>query len=140
MHVYMMHSLCHLQMKFSRMLANRKPIHLQMDSWDTTKLRLHQRIEVRLPSLQNSQYTVMPFQLKNAPAIFSRVVVVAFKEFIYKFLGVCFNDWIVFGLVKKHVSRLRLMLDTCRKYQISLNWNKCIFLCTLWNIVKSCCM
>ena len=32
------------------------------------------------------QYTVMPFGLKNAPAIFSRVVIYAFKEFIHKFL------------------------------------------------------
>jgi len=30
--------------------------------------------------------TVMTFGLKNAPAIFSRVVIAAFKEFIHKFL------------------------------------------------------
>eukprot|EP00253_Pinus_taeda_P025262 PITA_25262 len=32
------------------------------------------------------QYTVMPFGLKNASAIFSRVVIATFKEFIHKFL------------------------------------------------------
>ena len=32
------------------------------------------------------QYIVMPFGLKNAPAIFSRIVVSAFKDFIHKFL------------------------------------------------------
>jgi hypothetical protein len=31
------------------------------------------------------QYTVMPFGLKNSPAIFSRVVVAAFKDFIHNF-------------------------------------------------------
>jgi hypothetical protein len=31
------------------------------------------------------QYTVMPFRLKNAPTIFSRVVIVDFKEFIHQF-------------------------------------------------------
>jgi hypothetical protein len=31
-------------------------------------------------------YIVMPFGLKNAPTIFSRIVVVAFKEFIHKFI------------------------------------------------------
>lgn len=72
-------------------------------------------------------YTVMHFGLKNAPTIFSRVVVAAFNEFIHKFLEVFFDDWTVFGLVKNHISGLRLMLDTCRKYQISLNFNKCIF-------------
>jgi hypothetical protein len=34
------------------------------------------------------QYTVMPFGLKNAPLVFSRVVVAYFKEFINKFLKV----------------------------------------------------
>ena len=31
------------------------------------------------------QYRVMPFGLKNAPTIFSQVVVTAFKDFIQKF-------------------------------------------------------
>ena len=34
------------------------------------------------------QYTVMPFGLKNAPAIFSRIVVSSFKYFIHKFIEV----------------------------------------------------
>ena len=38
------------------------------------------------------QYTVMPFGLKNVPAIFSRVVIAEFKEFIHKFLEVYFDD------------------------------------------------
>ena len=69
----------------------------------------------------------MPFGLKNAPAIFSRVVVAVFKEFIHKFLEVYFDDWTVFGLMDKHVWALRLMLAKCREHQISLNWRKCIF-------------
>lgn len=73
------------------------------------------------------QYIVMPFGLKNAPAIFLRVIVAAFKECIQKFLEVYFDDWIVFGLLKKHVSSPCLMLDTCSKYQSSLNLNTCIF-------------
>jgi len=54
----------------------------------------------------------MSFELKNAPAIFSCMVVVAFKEFIHQFLEVYFDDWTVFALVKRHVASLRLMLDT----------------------------
>ena len=38
------------------------------------------------------QYTVMPFGLKNAPSIFSRVVIDAFKYFIHKFLEVYLYD------------------------------------------------
>ena len=60
------------------------------------------------------QYTMMPFGLKNAPAIFSRVVVAVFKEYIHKFVEVYFDDWTVFGLLKKHVEALRLMLAKCR--------------------------
>jgi len=60
------------------------------------------------------QYTIMPFGLKNVPAIFSRVVAVVFKEFIHKFLDVYFDNWTIFGLVKKHVASLQLMLDMCR--------------------------
>lgn len=70
---------------------------------------------------------VIPFGLNNAPTIFSRVVVATFKEYIHKFLEVCFDYWTIFGLLKKHIASLRLMLDTCRKHQISLNLKKCIF-------------
>lgn len=73
------------------------------------------------------QYTVMPFGLKNAPEIFSRAVVPTLKECIDKFLKAYIDDWTTFGLLKKHVSRLRLMLDICRRYQIELNLKKCIF-------------
>ena len=37
-------------------------------------------------------YTVMPFGLKNAPAIFSQVMIAVFKEFIHKFLEIYFDD------------------------------------------------
>lgn len=38
------------------------------------------------------QYTVTSFRLKNALAIFSRIVIFAFKEFIRMFLEVRFDD------------------------------------------------
>lgn len=59
------------------------------------------------------QYTIMQFGLKNALTIFSCMVVVAFKDYIDKFVEVYFDEWAVFGLVKRHVFSLRLMLDTC---------------------------
>jgi hypothetical protein len=72
------------------------------------------------------QYTVMSFGLNNSQAIFSRVVFEAFKEFLHKFLEAHFDDWTVFSLLKNHIECLRLMLDTCRQCQISLNLKKCI--------------
>jgi hypothetical protein len=38
------------------------------------------------------QYIVMSFGMKNAPAIFFRVVFDAFKEFFHKFLEAYFDD------------------------------------------------
>jgi len=80
------------------------------------------------------QYIVMPFGLKNAPAIFSRIVVATFKKFIHEFLEVYLDDWTFFGLVKKHTESLRLMLDTCRQHQIVLNLKKCMFLVPFGNL------
>ena len=34
------------------------------------------------------RYTVMSFSLKNAPTIFSRSVIAAFKDFFHKFLAI----------------------------------------------------
>jgi hypothetical protein len=80
------------------------------------------------------QYIVMPFGLKNAQAIFSRVVVTAFKEFIHKFLEVYIDDWTMFSLLKYHVETPHLMLDRCRQFQIYLNLKKFIF-CAPFGIV-----
>ena len=81
------------------------------------------------------QYTIIPFGLKNAPSIFLRVVVAAFKEYIHKFLEVYLDDWTIFGLVKHHVAILHLMLDTCRRHQIALNLKKCTFLVPFGNLL-----
>jgi hypothetical protein len=76
----------------------------------------------------------MPYGLKNAPTIFSRVVIALFKEFIHKFLEVYFDDWTVFRLMDKHVVALRLMLAKYEEHQISLNLKKCI-LCVPFGIL-----
>ena len=69
----------------------------------------------------------MPFGLKNAPAIFSRIVFLLLKISFINFLEVYFHDWTVFGLVRDHIESLRMMLGHCHQYQIALNSNKCIF-------------
>ena len=69
----------------------------------------------------------MSFGLKNAPKVFSRIVVKAFQEYIYKIMGVYFDDWTIYNMLKDHIKWLRLMLESCRKTQLSLNIKKCIF-------------
>jgi hypothetical protein len=46
------------------------------------------------------QYTVMLFGLKNAPPIFSRVVIATFREFRHKFLEVYLDDWTIYIMLK----------------------------------------
>ena len=70
----------------------------------------------------------MPFGLKNAPAVFSRIVVKIFQEYIYKTMVVYFDDWTIYSIVKDHCKWLILMLKRCRQIQLSLNIKKCIFL------------
>ena len=70
---------------------------------------------------------VMPFGLKNVPAIFSRIVVVAFNYFIQNFMVVYMDDWTIYGMVKNHIVNFSLMLEWCREHQIALNSKKCIF-------------
>jgi hypothetical protein len=56
-------------------------------------------------------YNVMPFGLKNSLAVSSRIVIVAFREFIHKFIEVYMDDWTIYILLKEHVALLRLMFD-----------------------------
>ena len=72
-------------------------------------------------------YKVMPFGLKNAPAVFSRIVVKTFQEYIYKTMVVYFDDWTIKSMLKDHCKWLILMLERCQQIQLSLNIKKCIF-------------
>ena len=56
-------------------------------------------------------YKVMPFGLKNAPAVFSRIVVKTFQEYIYKMKVVYFNNWTIYSMLKGHCKWLMLMLE-----------------------------
>ena len=70
----------------------------------------------------------MPFDLKNEPEVFSRIVVETFHEYIYKTMAVYFEDWTIYSMLKEHYKWSRLMLERCRQIQLSLNIKKCIFL------------
>jgi len=60
-------------------------------------------------------YNMMPFKLNNSPAMFSKDVVVAFKEYIHKFVEVHLDDWIAYNFLKDHVVKVKLMLSRCWK-------------------------
>jgi hypothetical protein len=73
------------------------------------------------------QYMVMPFGLKDAPTIFSRVVTASFKEFIHQVLEVYLDDSTMYIILKDHVEVLILMLERCIQGHMSLKIKKCIF-------------
>lgn len=60
-------------------------------------------------------YRVMPLSLRNAPAIFSRIFIKAFQEYLYKTMVVYFDDWKIYILLKEHVKWLHLMLEHCKQ-------------------------
>jgi len=67
-------------------------------------------------------YHVMSFGLKNAPLVFSRIVIATFRNYIHKFLEVYMDDWKIYNLLKRHSNFLRVMFFPCRKLQISLKF------------------
>ena len=68
----------------------------------------------------------MPFGLKNEPSIFSRIVIRAFQEYLYKTMEIYSVDWTIYSLLRDHVKWIWLMLEHCKKIQVSLNIKKCI--------------
>jgi hypothetical protein len=72
-------------------------------------------------------YNVIPFSLKNSPAVFSWIVIATFRDFTHKFVEVYMDDWMIYGLLKYHVGILWLMFYRCHEMKIYLNLRKCIF-------------
>ncbi|KAL4031315.1 hypothetical protein IC575_009591 [Cucumis melo] len=73
-------------------------------------------------------YKVMPFELKNAGAIYQRVMKRIFDDMLYKHIE-CYVDDLVVKSKKKcdHLKDLKLVLDRLRKYQLRMNPLKCAF-------------
>jgi len=70
----------------------------------------------------------MPFGLINASATFQRVIGIVFRGLINQSVVVYLDDIIVFSKNKgDHLAHLRSVLQRCRKYDISLNPKKSVF-------------
>ena len=70
---------------------------------------------------------VMMFGLKTAPATFQRIIMEIFGEFIPGFMQVFLDDFAVYSRHGDHLDHLRLCLEKCREYRLSLNPAKCVF-------------
>ena len=70
---------------------------------------------------------VMMFGLKTAPTTFQRIIMEIFREFIPAFMQVFLDDFTVYSREGDHLQYLRLCLEKCRVYRLSLNPAKCVF-------------
>jgi hypothetical protein len=73
-------------------------------------------------------WTVMPFGLKNATSIFTRIMSSVFKEIGDKFLRVCVDDLNIHSENwENHLQHLGVMLSRLREVNLKLNPSKCCF-------------
>lgn len=73
-------------------------------------------------------YAKMPFSLKNVGATFQLAVDIAFANEKYVFLVVYLDDLTIFSNSdEEHLYHLKIFLQWCRKYGISLNPKKILF-------------
>ncbi|KAH9290910.1 hypothetical protein KI387_035027, partial [Taxus chinensis] len=71
----------------------------------------------------------MPFGLSNTGATFQRAMDMAFKGLINNMVLIYLDDITVFSKnAADHLSHLRQVFTRCRRFGVSLNPKKCIFL------------
>ncbi|GJX00144.1 putative reverse transcriptase domain-containing protein [Tanacetum coccineum] len=74
------------------------------------------------------EFTVMPFRLTNAPAVFIDLMYRVCKPYLDKFVIVFIDDILIYSKMKEdHENHLRLMLDLLRKEKLYLKFSKCEF-------------
>ena len=61
---------------------------------------------------------VMMFGLKTAPAMFQRIIMEIFGEFIPTFMQVFLDDFAVYNRKGEHLDHLQLCLEKCRVYRL----------------------
>ena len=70
---------------------------------------------------------VMMFGLKTASATFQRIIMEIFGEYIPGFMQLFLDDFVVYSRQTEHLNHLRLCLEKCSEYRLSLNPAKCVF-------------
>jgi hypothetical protein len=74
------------------------------------------------------EYLVVPFGLKNAPAIFMNLMNKIFMPYLDKFVIVFIDDILVYSKDKsEHAKQLKIVLQTLREHQLYAKFSKCEF-------------
>lgn len=73
-------------------------------------------------------YRKIPFDLANTRATFQRAMAIAFICLLGECVVVCLDDVTIFSRDKKdHITHLKKVFNRCRRYGISLNPKKIVF-------------
>jgi hypothetical protein len=70
----------------------------------------------------------MPSGVKIGPSTYQRAINKAFHEYIYVFMNIFKNDFIIFNKLSTHLEKIKKVFLKCREYGISLNLKKCAFM------------
>jgi RNase H-like domain found in reverse transcriptase/Reverse transcriptase (RNA-dependent DNA polymerase)/Integrase zinc binding domain/Retroviral aspartyl protease len=74
------------------------------------------------------EYTVMPFGLSNAPAVFTSAMTRMLDKFMNKFVLVYLDDILIYSKTpEEHIKHLRLVLDEFRSAKLYARAHKCRF-------------
>ncbi|CAB4403280.1 unnamed protein product [Rhizophagus irregularis] len=72
------------------------------------------------------EFNVMPFGLKNAPAIFQRTMNKIFKEYLDRFMNVYIDNIIIYSKNwNEHLQHIKIVLEELRKANMMLKLKKC---------------
>ncbi len=58
-------------------------------------------------------WVVMPFEFKNAPPTYQRVVSKVFKDYLDDFMKIFLDDFMVFSDLDTHLSKLWKYFEKC---------------------------
>ncbi|GJR56292.1 putative reverse transcriptase domain-containing protein [Tanacetum coccineum] len=74
------------------------------------------------------KFTVMPFGLANAPAVFMDLMNIVYRPYLDKFVIVFIDDILIYSKTREeHVDHLRLVLELLRKEKLYAKFSKCEF-------------
>ena len=77
---------------------------------------------------ENYHYKVMPFGLKNARAIYQRIMTRMFEPQLGKNIEIYIDDMVVNNkLESEYVNDLRNIFEILRRHKLQLNASKCAF-------------